>query len=62
MSDRDLKAEGRTRLGLANPQHLAAIAEDGVDATGRRLRTSRGVAELLRWFAENAAELLEVDR
>ncbi|MFE3060669.1 hypothetical protein [Nocardia sp. NPDC059239] len=62
MADRDLKAEGRLRLQRVKPEHLQAIADDVPSALVRRLRTSSGVAELLKWFAENAAELLEVER
>ncbi|WP_029931067.1 hypothetical protein [Nocardia otitidiscaviarum] len=58
MADRDLHARGRTLLGLVKPEHLEVIASEGPSALVRRLNTSLGVAELLRWFAENAAELL----
>lgn len=58
MPSRDLTARGRTLLSLAKPEHLEVIASEGPSALVRRLHTSLGVAELLRWFAENAAELL----
>lgn len=46
------------RLQIANREHLAAIASEAPSALVRRLHTSGGVAELLRWFAENADVLL----